>query len=67
LTSAECFDSSPTTGEQTEEGPTSLSVESEAEEEDDGKVTQGEAKKESETTHTTLEAEVARYYRFKHP
>ena len=66
LTSAECFDSSPTTGDQTEEGPTSLSVESEEEEEDDGKAAKGEEKKEreSETTHTTLEAEVARYDSF---
>ena len=65
LTSAECFDSSsPTTGEQTEENPTSLSVESD---DDDGEgnddVTGDDVTKErqNETTHTTLEAEAARY------
>jgi hypothetical protein len=61
LTSAECFDSSPA-GERTEDDPTSLSVESE--EEDANDVTGDEERKNDNTatTHTTLEAEAARYF-----
>jgi hypothetical protein len=64
LTTADGFDSSPA-GERTEDEPTSLSVESDDDDvrrDDSGGTASGAAVKDAtETTHTTLEAEAARY------